>query len=105
MPRQQKNSFQVPPTPRSPVPVPMAFSKSLPPPKLWHQSQPTGFLTHLKEGFAFGTGSEIARSLIRSVTTPTVIQKTEYELCVENKWNTVEACKDLYKSEPVSTHF
>lgn len=101
MPRQQKQSFQVPPTPRSPVPVPMA----LPPPKLWHQSQPTGFLTHLKEGFAFGTGSEIARSLIRSVTTPTVIQKTEYELCVENKWNTVEACKDLYKSEPVSTHF
>ena len=101
MPRQQKQSFQVPSTPRSPAPVPMA----MPPPKLWHQSQPTGFFAHLKEGLAFGAGAELARSLIRSVTTPTVIQKTTYELCVENKWNTVEACKDLYKSEPVSTHF
>lgn len=92
MPR-QKQTFQPPPTPRSPVPVPM----SLPPPKLWHQSQPTNFFTTLKEGMAFGAGSEAAHIAVRSLfglTTPA--KKSEYELCVEKAVNTKDECKEMY---------
>jgi len=93
MPRQKKQTFQVPPTPRSPVP--MTVPRPIPPPKLWHQSQPTGFFSILKEGMAFGAGSEIAHTAIRSLlgTTP---KKTEYELCVEQATNTKDECREMY---------
>jgi len=94
MPR-QKQTFQVPPTPRSPVP--MIVPRPLPPPKLWHQSQPTNFFTTLKEGMAFGAGSEAAHIAVRSLfgsTTPA--KKSEYELCVEKAINTKDECKEMY---------
>ena len=89
MPRQKNQPYQVPPTPRSPVPLP------LPPPKLWHQSPPTHLFGTLKEGMAFGAGSEIAHTAIRSLlgTTP---KKTEYELCVEQSTNTKDECREMY---------
>ena len=89
MPRQKNQPYQVPATPRSPVPLP------LPPPKLWHQSPPTHLFGTLKEGMAFGAGSEIAHTAIRSLlgTTP---KKTEYELCVEQSTNTKDECREMY---------
>ena len=92
MPRQQKQAFQAPPTPRSPVAVPLP----LPPPKLWHQSQPTNFFTTLKEGMAFGAGSEIAHTAMRSLFGPTASKKSEYELCVEKAEHTRDECKEMY---------
>jgi len=95
MPR-RKNTFKLS-TPRSPVPVPTA---SLPPPKLWHQSQPTGFFASLQEGFAFGTGAELARTAVRGVLgTATVAipaKKSEFEQCVEKNIHTFEECKEMY---------
>lgn len=90
MPR-QKQTFQTPPTPRSPVPVPV----QLPPPKLWHQSPSTGFFNTFRDGLAFGAGSEIAHTAIRSLlgTTP---KKTEYEVCMEQAKNTSDECKEMY---------
>ena len=90
MPR-QKQTFQTPPTPRSPVPVPV----QLPPPKLWHQSPSTGFFNTFRDGLAFGAGSEIAHTAIRSLlgTTP---KKTEYEVCMEEAKNTSDECKEMY---------
>lgn len=93
MPRQKKQAFQVPPTPRSPVP--MIVPHTLPPPKLWHQSQSTGFFDTLKQGMAFGAGSEIAHSAIRSLL-GTAPKKTEYELCVEQSMYTKDECKEMY---------
>ena len=90
MPRQNNQTFQ---TPRSPVPVPQL----LPPPKLWHQSPPTHLFTTLKEGMAFGAGSEIGHMAMRSLfgsTTPP--KKSEYELCVEQAINTKDECKEMY---------
>lgn len=91
MPRQKNQLYQVPPTPRSPVPVPVA----LPPPKLWHQSPSTGFFNTFRDGLAFGAGSEIAHTAIRSLlgTTP---KKTEYEVCLEQAKNTRDECKEMY---------
>ena len=90
MPR-QKQTFQTPPTPRSPVPVPV----QLPPPKLWHQSPSTGFFNTFRDGLAFGAGSEIAHTAIRSLlgTTP---KKTEYEVCMEQAKNTSDECREMY---------
>jgi len=94
MPRQKNQIYQVPPTPRSPVPV----AVPLPPPKLWHQSPPTHLFGTLNEGMAFGAGSELAHlailSLFGSQTPP---KKTEYELCLEQAINTKDECKELYK--------
>ena len=89
MPRQKNQPYQVPPTPRSPVPLP------LPPPKLWHQSPPTHLFGTLKEGMAFGAGSEIAHIAIRSLlgTTP---KKTEYDLCIEQATNTKDECREMF---------
>ena len=93
MPRQKNQTYQAPPTPRSPVPVPVP----LPPPKLWHQSPPTHLFGTLKEGMAFGAGSELAhiaiRSLFGSATPP---KKTEYQLCLEQGINTTDECKEMY---------
>ena len=90
MPR-QKQTFQTPPTPRSPVPVPV----QLPPPKLWHQSPSTGFFNTFRDGLAFGAGSEIAHTAIRSLlgTTP---KKTEYEVCMDQAKNTSDECREMY---------
>ena len=89
MPRQKNQPYQVPPTPRSPVPLP------LPPPKLWHQSPPTHLFGTLKEGMAFGAGSEIAHTAIRSLlgTTP---KKTEYELCIKQAAYTSDECREMF---------
>ena len=91
MPRQKNQLYQVPPTPRSPVPVPV----QLPPPKLWHQSPSTGFFNTFRDGLAFGAGSEIAHTAIRSLleTTP---KKTEYEVCMEQAKNTSDECREMY---------
>ena len=91
MPRQKNQLYQVPPTPRSPVPVPVP----LPPPKLWHQSPPTGFFNTFRDGLAFGAGSEIAHTAIRSLlgTTP---KKTEYDLCIEQATNTKDECREMF---------
>jgi hypothetical protein len=46
---------------------------------------------------AFGAGSEIAHTAIRSLfgsTTPA--KKSEYELCVEKAVNTKDECKEMY---------
>ena len=91
MPR-QKQTFQTPPTPRSPVPVPVA----LPPPKLWHQSPPTHLFGTLKEGMAFGAGSELAHIAIRSLFGSTTAKKTEYQLCLEQAINTTDECKEMF---------
>lgn len=90
MPR-QKQTFQTPPTPRSPVPVPV----QLPPPKLWHQSPSTGFFNTFRDGLAFGAGSEIAHTAIRSLL-GTTRKKTEYEVCMEQAKNTSDECKEMY---------
>jgi len=86
MPR-GKNTFKLS-TPRSPVPVPTA---SLPPPKLF---------ASLQEGFAFGTGAELARTAVRGVLgTATVAipaKKSEFEQCVEKNIHTFEECKEMY---------
>ena len=89
MPRQKNQLYQVPPTPRSPVPV------QLPPPKLWHQSPSTGFFNTFRDGLAFGAGSEIAHTAIRSLlgTTP---KKTEYEVCMDQAKNTSDECREMY---------
>ena len=92
MPR-QKQTYQVPPTPRSPVPVPVP----LPPPKLWHQSPPTHLFGTLKEGMAFGAGSELAHIAIRSLFGSAAPKKTEYQLCLEQGINTKDECKEIYK--------
>lgn len=91
MPRQKNQLYQVPPTPRSPVPVPV----QLPPPKLWHQSPSTGFFNTFRDGLAFGAGSEIAHTAIRSLlgTTP---KKTEYEVCMDQAKNTSDECREMY---------
>ena len=91
MPRQKNQLYQVPLTPRSPVPVPV----QLPPPKLWHQSPSTGFFNTFRDGLAFGAGSEIAHSAIRSLlgTTP---KKTEYDLCIEQATNTKDECREMF---------
>ena len=91
MPRQKNQLYQVPLTPRSPVPVPV----QLPPPKLWHQSPSTGFFNTFRDGLAFGAGSEIAHTAIRSLlgTTP---KKTEYEVCMEQAKNTSDECREMY---------
>ena len=91
MPRQKNQLYQVPPTPRSPVPVPV----QLPPPKLWHQSPSTGFFNTFRDGLAFGAGSEIAHTAIRSLlgTTP---KKTEYDLCIEQATNTKDECREMF---------
>jgi len=97
MPR-QKQTYQVPPTPRSPVPVPVP----LPPPKLWHQSPPTHLFGTLKEGMAFGAGSELAHIAIRSLfgsttaATAATAKKTEYQLCLEQAINTTDECNELF---------
>ena len=94
MPRQKNQIYQVPPTPRSPVPVPVP----LPPPKLWHQSPPTHLFGTLKEGMAFGAGSELAHIAIRSLfgSTTAAPKKTEYQLCLEQGINTTDECKEMY---------
>ena len=91
MPRQKNQLYQVPLTPRSPVPVPV----QLPPPKLWHQSPSTGFFNTFRDGLAFGAGSEIAHSAIRSLlgTTP---KKSEYDLCIEQATNTKDECREMF---------
>jgi hypothetical protein len=93
MPR-GKNTFKLS-TPRSPVPVP---TSQLPPPKLWHQSQPTGFFASLQEGFAFGTGAELARTAVRGVLGSAAVatQKSEFEQCLEKNVHTLEECKEMY---------
>jgi hypothetical protein len=67
----------------------------LPPPKLWHQSPSTGFFNTFRDGLAFGAGSEIAHTAIRSLlgTTP---KKTEYEVCMEQAKNTSDECREMY---------
>ena len=91
MPRQKNQPLQTFQTPRSPVAVP------LPPPKLWHQSPSTHLFTTLKEGMAFGAGSEIGHMAARSLFGSTApAKKTEYELCVEQGINTKDECKEMY---------
>ena len=90
MPRQKNQTFQ---TPRSPVPVPQL----LPPPKLWHQSPSTHLFGTLKEGMAFGAGSELAHIAIRSLFGSAAPKKTEYQLCLEQGINTKDECKEIYK--------
>ena len=91
MPRQKNQLYQVPPTPRSPVPVPV----QLPPPKLWHQSPSTGFFNTFRDGLAFGAGSEIAHTAIRSLLGITP-KKTEYEVCMDQAKNTSDECREMY---------
>ena len=90
MPRQKNQPYQVPPTPRSPVPLP------LPPPKLWHQSPPTHFFGTLKEGMAFGAGSEIAHMAMRSLFGSTTAKKSEYELCIKQAAYTSDECREMF---------
>jgi hypothetical protein len=90
MPRQKNQLYQVPPTPRSPVPLP------LPPPKLWHQSPPTHLFGTLKEGMAFGAGSEIAHMAMRSLFGSTTAKKSEYELCIKQAAYTSDECREMF---------
>lgn len=90
MPRQKNQPYQVPPTPRSPVPLP------LPPPKLWHQSPPTHLFGTLKEGMAFGAGSEIAHMAMRSLFGSTTAKKSEYELCIKQAAYTSDECREMF---------
>jgi hypothetical protein len=69
---------------------------ALPPPKLWHQSPPTHLFGTLKEGMAFGAGSELAHIAIRSLFGSTTAKKTEYQLCLEQAINTTDECKEMF---------
>lgn len=66
-----------------------------------NQNQHPSLLTMMKEGFAFGAGSEMGHSLFRLFTgasTRSDVNKTDYSKCID-QGREPTLCKELYGEE------